>query len=787
MSYYKITKKILSVFVSSWQKKSTIIRFKSMTPIQLQLSPEQATNLLAIGDQFNKEMERKGMSFPTPQTLQSLKEQLLDALQSQEEFDENWLKSDVQYQVKPLQIVHPSSNIRNLPWQLVTENNPDLPLVKAHKKDLKPHRASLGYPLKVLIMVAAPEGVTRLDYEKEELQLLTAFSPLMSKGLVEIHFTEDGSLENLKEKLLENKYHIFHFSGHGKFDEEEQLGTLALEDALTGKLRLANVQALNKVFKTANRKRHLPDLVLLSACQTAKGATGDVTGIADALIQGGIPAVLAMSASILDNCATFFAARLYEQLSNEVKLPDAFQQARLALKTFETATFNPAQHQLALGQWLIPQLLLSKSVEKLINSNVAKTELDFSKNMGIVKGDEGLLELRVRPKNYVFVGRRKEKRTAFNALLEGKPSLLRGQGGVGKTALAEHLAIRMLVKNPRTKVFTHSEKAPAAESLLQQMTTYLTKEHQQFKVVSELAVIDKLTDKFFHLLGSVSAYCQPFFIFDNVETFQTYDAEQQTWIWNINQHEDVFTLLQLLDQYAAFPMVVTSRYPIAEFPKWEMVNMNTAPFGDFFKKCTQLHFYELAQKLDHEKQNIPQLKRADADHTSFKDVVQLLYDTLGGNYRALEFFDEAYQKDKAGIFALLEQLADLQDYLQQEKSEVLHRMGENLVFKQLLAYLETDDKEAPSLLSHFNIPVLPMAVAMQGEALHPKDVLKKLTQLTLVEQQEGIDGRDRYYVIPLVKELLKQVGFEEVNFDVLKAGAYHEYVYQEDLGRYIAI
>ncbi|MEL6945386.1 MAG: CHAT domain-containing protein, partial [Bacteroidota bacterium] len=407
-------------------------------------------------------------------------------------------------------------------------------------------------------------------------------------------------------------------------------------------------------------KGHRPDMVLLSACETAIGdEKGDVTGVADTLLEGGIPAVLAMSASVLDNCASFFAAQLYEQIASGFALPYAFQQSCWALRDFEMKAFGKLlqQAQLAAGQWLIPQLLLSQNVAHLVDENATKSELDFSKNLGVVQGGEALLDLRVRPKNYVFVGRRKEKRAAFHALKAGKSVLLRGQGGVGKTALAEHLAIRLLVRHPRTKVFTHSEKTPAADSLIQQMTTYLTKEHKEFKVVRELAVIEKLQDKFLYLLGEVSQYCEPLFIFDNVESFQAYDDQQQAWVWNINQHEDVLTLLQVLDQYSDFPMLVTSRYPLAEFPEWTLVNMNSAPFGDFFKKCSQMRFAAIAPRLQNEKETAL-FKKAGKDKINFEEVVRLLYTTLGGNYRALEFFDEAYDKDKEGIFQVLQQLAD---------------------------------------------------------------------------------------------------------------------------------
>ncbi|MFN7115715.1 MAG: tetratricopeptide repeat protein [Saprospiraceae bacterium] len=745
--------------------------------LQLNLTPEQAQSLQTIAGQFNRELE--SMHFPTADTLHRLQTQLQEALLAQDGFAEFWEAAKVDHNLNSLCLVHERTAIRNLPWQLATEANAQLALSKSLSAMLASHQPSIGYPLKVLVMVAAPEGVTRLDYEREELLLLSAFSPLMSKGLVEVHFTDDGSLENLEEKLLENKYHILHYSGHGSYKDGE--GSLALEDPVTGHLKEADAAAINAVLKKAHQKGHRPDLLVLSACQTAEGMeTANMGGVANTLLQGGVPAVVAMSASILDNCATHFAAAFYEQLSQGFPLAAAFRTAIAALQDFEIKVFNPAQHGLAPGQWLIPQLLLCQEVGTLLDEKSPRTELNFSKEMAYVKGEQGLLELRVRPKGYVFVGRRKEKRSVFHLLKEGKAVLLRGQGGVGKTALAEHLAIRLLASNPRTKVFTHSEKTPAADSLLKQLQEYLTKDHRQFSVVTGLQERDTLEKKFLYLLECISAHCDPLFIFDNIESFQTYDAEQAAWLWNANQHEDVLTVLQILHQYTPFPVIVTGRYPLAEFADWTLCNLNTVPFGDFFKKCWQLPFSALADALEKEKLPAGTLKKTGEGKTSFEEVVKLLHQTLGGNYRALEFFDELYAREKDKIVALLDKLGELKDD-PKLKDEVLHRMSENLIFEQLLSYLNAEDQDTLSLLARFRIPVLPMAIGMQRAAADRSKALAQLTNLTLVELQTGIDGRNRYYVTPLVGELLKRNDFIEVPFSATTAGAYHEYVYDEDL------
>lgn len=748
--------------------------------IHLQLTSEEETRLIALADQFNKELEdRSTPPFPKAATLSALKTELNAALQAQNGFDEIWQRS--QSNAETLYLYHERTDIRNLPWQTATAERPLLTIAKTPSGNLNEHQPSVGFPLKVLVMVASPEGVTRLAYEDEELQLLRAFSPLMAQGLAEVHFTDDGSLENLEEKLSQNRYHILHFSGHGSYHEDK--GTLALEDPMTGRMKAATSEQFNQVLAKVARKGHRPDLVVLSACQTAQGIeAGNLAGVADTLLTGGTPAVVAMSASVSDICATLFAAKLYAELSDGFPLPAAFQDARQAVREYE-ATLDLAKHGLAPAQWLIPQLLLHQKVEGLVGIDAPKTVLNLQQNAKIISGQQALVHLRVRPENYVFVGRRREKRIALRQLQAGKSILLRGQGGVGKTALAEHLAIRLLAGNPHHKVFTFSEKTPAAQSLLDQMQNYLTKEKKEFSIVSELAAIPVQTDKFYHLLGKISAHCDPVFIFDNMETFQKYDAEQAAWLWYREKHEDVFEVMSILDQQTPFPLIITGRYPLAEFPELEVCNMNTVPFADFFRKCHQLKIKDFAQKIQTEAFLTDTLKRSDNERPpTFEDVAKLLHKTFGGNYRALEFFDELYAQKGADIAQTLRKLSDFEAALQQDdiKEGVLTQMSENLIFEELLGYLNPREKDTLYVLAQYNIPVLPMAVGMQRKADDRSDDLRKATELTLVEAQTGLDGRERFYVMPLVRDLLKRQEIDLV-FDEKLAGDYHYHVAKEDI------
>ncbi|MBK7938963.1 MAG: CHAT domain-containing protein [Lewinellaceae bacterium] len=444
--------------------------------ITLDLPPDQTAALLQLNERFQRELEQQ--AFPAAATLSNLKTALAEALDRQP----GALKilDDALHRPGTLRLAAADTHLRNLPWHLALEDRPLLSLVKTHRADLPEHRPAVGLPLKVLVMVSAPEGATRLDYEAEELSLLRAFAPLMSRGLAQVHFTDDGSLENLQEKLAENRYHVLHFSGHGAYKDEK--GSLLLENAETGKAELVGARDFNEALQKNRRKGHCPDLVVLSACQSAQGGqVGDLQGVADELLAGGVPAVVAMSASILDVCATEFAAALYAGLAQENPLPGAFFDALRHLREFEIARLRRPENA-APGQWLIPQLLVSAGLENLYDKSQKAEELSFTDSK-YVRGDDNLLQLRGgvdrKKYRYVFIGRRTERRFALARLRDAeRPAvLLRGQGGVGKTALAEHLAVRMLAANPKIKVFTHSERAPTFDSLRKQICQYLEREH----------------------------------------------------------------------------------------------------------------------------------------------------------------------------------------------------------------------------------------------------------------------------------------------------------------------
>ncbi|HNC98757.1 MAG TPA: hypothetical protein PKW90_21675, partial [Myxococcota bacterium] len=199
-----------------------------MTPFILPLafSTDIAARLRREQQQLAQALEQKGLADET--LINRLRAALSEALDSQTATGPGYLdrlRDDAR--VRPVYLhlnAHDEADeLLNLPWHLLAEGCPNLFISKGlplrGQQDLAEYAPDLPLPLKVLVMVAAPDhsGAGRLDYEAEEKIMLDALSPLVRSGEVELSFTDDGSLASLQRSLAENRYHVLYFSGHSSY------------------------------------------------------------------------------------------------------------------------------------------------------------------------------------------------------------------------------------------------------------------------------------------------------------------------------------------------------------------------------------------------------------------------------------------------------------------------------------------------------------------------------------------------------------------------------------------
>ncbi|MFN8304082.1 MAG: tetratricopeptide repeat protein [Saprospiraceae bacterium] len=745
-----------------------------MTPFILPLafSPEIAARLRREQQQLAQALEQKGLADET--LINRLRAALSEALDSQPATGPGYLdrlRDDAR--VRPVYLhlnAHDEADeLLNLPWHLLAEGCPNLFISKGlplrGQQDLAEYAPDLPLPLKVLVMVAAPDhsGAGRLDYEAEEKIMLDALSPLVRSGEVELSFTDDGSLASLQRSLAENRYHVLYFSGHSSYGArnpgEAPEATLLLEDEYS--MAAAPTSAADFAAVLAADESRRPGLVLLSSCQSAQGGTeGGFRGVAYRLMQAGVPAVIAMGWSVTDFWATHFAGAFFAALAARDTLGQAFNKALEAgRKPFEPSL--PAVF--FASQSLIPQLFFTQKVSKLVHWD-SKSEKRLSRaGENLLKGNDQLAK-KLKKVNAVFgregndllfIGRRRERKEALRQLREGRSVLLRGQGGMGKTALALHLAWRHLVADPDGCVpLAFDQTSLSLENLCNALLDFLEVDARMRTIRTQAAAIDKQWDKFFLLLENFEKQgVKPFFIFDNLESFQP-DEDPGGPL-----RADIAELLDYMLTRLGYPVLCTGRYPLKQFDAETLheTDLNEAPAGDFRHKCHHL----------------PALRRLEVKGRNFDQIANTLHRALGGNYRALEFFDELCREAPGGAPGTLEELDAL---IARRSGETLHHMAGDLVFGRLLGLLNPRELHALLLLAGFRRPVLPFALEWQDAALEPAEpLLARCADLTLAERRAGeAEGRTYYFAPPLVRELLAREALPRPVLDDERAGAYYE-------------
>jgi tetratricopeptide (TPR) repeat protein len=182
-------------------------------------------------------------------------------------------------------------------------------------------------PIRVLAMISSPTDYPSLDVEGEWQRLNDALADLIKAGTLSLERMEEATLAALQRRLRRSKYHIFHFIGHGEFDQTLQEGVLLLEREKQRGHRVGS-QYLGMLLHDHESLR----VAVLNACEGARSSKQDpFAGSAQTLVQQGIPAVIAMQFEIADDVAQTFAHELYGALADSYPIDAAVTEARKAI------------------------------------------------------------------------------------------------------------------------------------------------------------------------------------------------------------------------------------------------------------------------------------------------------------------------------------------------------------------------------------------------------------------------------------------------------------------------
>ncbi|MDP9120260.1 MAG: CHAT domain-containing protein [Acidobacteriota bacterium] len=268
-----------------------------------------------------------------------------------------------------------------LPWELLynaeTKDylgiNPLTPVVR-YLEVPRPHQLPPFEPPLRLLIVASNPGLSAPLGLARERRLIE--QTLMRDPEVEITVLEHCDRESLVDAIGGAPFDVLHFMGHAGFDEATGTGTLLL-DGPDGRVEPLPGDLLAHLLKGS-----LPRLVVLNACNSARACSGRgsdfFSGLATAVVMGGVPAVVAMRAPVSDLVAVRFSQVLYRQLARGEAVEAAVSEGRRAL--FLAAADAP--------EWSTPVLFMRVPDGRLFAARAAEPDLDAPDGGGVARTDE---------------------------------------------------------------------------------------------------------------------------------------------------------------------------------------------------------------------------------------------------------------------------------------------------------------------------------------------------------------------------------------------------------------
>jgi WD40 repeat protein len=229
-----------------------------------------------------------------------------------------------------------AADLAALPWEFIHDQergyvalSRNTPIVRYLDLGQPTEPLMVDPPLRILGMVANPShpDLDELETDHEKQRLEAALAGLQAEGRVDLTWLPGETWRDLLRAMRVGPWHIFHFIGHGGFDEVAEEGVIALSG---DRGELFQLRATQLAPLLSN---HYPlRLAFLNACEGARSAAGDVvSSTAATLVQRGVPAVLAMQYEISDRAAIEFSRSFYEGIASGVPVDTAVAEARLAV------------------------------------------------------------------------------------------------------------------------------------------------------------------------------------------------------------------------------------------------------------------------------------------------------------------------------------------------------------------------------------------------------------------------------------------------------------------------
>ena len=309
-------------------------------------------------------------------------------------------------------------------------------------------------PIRVLLLSPRPEldengnRVGYLDHRSSALPLVQAMENL-GAGLVQVEILTPPTLPALKAALGRaraeaNPYAIVHFDGHGVYDRKVGLGALCFEEQRDS--QKLGQRLLHLVYASelaAELRDYGVPLIYLDACQTAQATADPTASVAARLLEEGVGSVVAMSHTVLVETARRFVEPFYRALAEGQRVGDAMLAGQMALYDDPDRGQIMGAGALRLQDWFVPVLYQEREDPQLFTLRPAAA-------MQALLGRQRQLQLGrlPAPPEHSFVGRSRTLLHLERLLAQSNYAVIRGSGGLGKSALAIELT-RWLVRSGR--------------------------------------------------------------------------------------------------------------------------------------------------------------------------------------------------------------------------------------------------------------------------------------------------------------------------------------------------
>ena len=249
----------------------------------------------------------------------------------------------------------PDSLLRNIPFGILYDGEQYL-LEKNYAVAVSPQLelftpSPSNAPLKVLTggveLAQTIEEITfpAIAQVEQELTQIAAAIDTPTPPLLNEAFTET----NIKQELQQGNFSAIHWKTHGVFSSDPaQTFLVAYQDSI-------KANELQSLVQTASQNGQKPlELIVLSACETAKGDNRAILGLAGLTIRTGARTALSTLWRADDRATALLMTKFYQKLNQpETTKAEALRQAQLSLLK-EEGYFAPYYWgtYILVGNWL---------------------------------------------------------------------------------------------------------------------------------------------------------------------------------------------------------------------------------------------------------------------------------------------------------------------------------------------------------------------------------------------------------------------------------------------------